>query len=130
MSPSTPKPETAERAFGDVKIRWLLMTGTKDVALIGEMDAKGRLTIYLALHGATKYRVVLGNADHSVFVERAFPGDRRRRNMNHHRVICALSTAFLDGYLQGNKDALAWLTALTPRSVMEPAGDWKASPEK
>ena len=34
MSPSTPKSETAERAFGDVKIPWLLMTGTKDVAPI------------------------------------------------------------------------------------------------
>ena len=57
MSPSTPKLETAERAFGDVKIPWLLMTGTKDVALIGEMDAKGRLTVYLVLHGAPKYQV-------------------------------------------------------------------------
>ena len=50
--------------------------------------------------------------------------------MNHHRVICALSTAFLDGYLQDNKDALAWLTGTGPRSVMEPADDWKTSPEK
>ena len=73
MSPSTPKLETAERAFGDVKIPWLLMTGTKDVALIGEMDAKGRLTVYLVLHGAPKYQVVLNTADHSVFVDRAFP---------------------------------------------------------
>ena len=129
MSPSTPKSETAERAFGDVKIPWLLMTGTKDVAPIGEMDAKERLTVYPALHGVPKYQVVLNNADHSIFADRAFH-DRRLRNLNHHRVIRALSTAFWDAYLKDNKDALAWLIGTGPRSVMEPADDWKASPEK
>ena len=130
MSPSTPKSETAERAFGDVKIPWLLMTGTKDVAPFGEMDAKERLTVYPALRGAPKYQVVLDNADHSVFADHAFPGDRRRRNTNHHRVIRALSTAFWDAYLRDDKDALAWLNGTGPRSVMELADDWKASPEK
>jgi predicted dienelactone hydrolase len=130
MSPSTPKSETAERAFGDVKIPWLLMTGTKDVTPIGVMDAKERLTVYPALRGAPKYQVVLDNADHSVFADRAFPGDRRRRNTNHHRVIRALSTAFWDAYLRDDKDALAWLNGTGPRSVMESADDWKASPEK
>jgi hypothetical protein len=52
------------------------------------------------------------------------------RNPNHHRVILALSTAFWDAYLQDNKDALAWLNGTGPRLVMEPADDWKASPEK
>ena len=51
MSPNPPKSETAERAFGDVKIPWLLMTGTKDVAPFGETDAKERLMVYPALHG-------------------------------------------------------------------------------
>jgi predicted dienelactone hydrolase len=130
MSPSTPKSETAESAFSDVKIPWLLMTGTKDVAPIGETDAKARLTVYPALHGVPKYQVVLNNADHSVFTDRVWRGDRGPRNPNHHRVIRALSTAFWDAYLQDNKDALAWLNGTGPRSVMEPADDWKASPEK
>jgi predicted dienelactone hydrolase len=130
MSPSTPKSETAERAFGEVKIPWLLMTGTNDVAPIGETDAKARLTVYPALHGAPKYQVVLNNADHSVFADRALPRDRRPGNLNHHRVIRALSTAFWDAYLQDNKEALAWLNGAGPRSVMEPADDWKASPQK
>jgi len=59
------------------------MTGTKDVTPIGVTDAKERLTVYPALHAAPKYQVVLDNADHSVFADRAFPGDR---NTNHHRV--------------------------------------------
>lgn len=130
MSPSTPKSETAERAFGDVKIPWLLMTGTKDVSPLGETDAKARLTAYPALHGVPKYQVVLNNADHSVFADRELPGDRGPRNLNHHRVIRALSTAFWDAYLQDNKDALAWLNGTGPRSLMEAADDWEASPEK
>jgi hypothetical protein len=45
-------------------------------------------------------------------------------------VILALSTAFWDAYLQGNKDALVWLNGDGPRSVMEKADDWKAAPVK
>jgi predicted dienelactone hydrolase len=129
-SPSTPVSTTAERAFGVVKIPWLLMTGTKDNAPIGHADVKSRLEVYPALHGAPKYQVVLNNAEHSAFTDRALPGDREPRNPNHHRVILALSTAFWDAYLQGNKDALAWLNGAGPRSVMEPADDWKISLEK
>jgi predicted dienelactone hydrolase len=129
MSPSTPRSITAEQAVGAVKIPWLLMTGTKDVSPI-ETDAKARLAIYPALRGAPKYQVVLNNAGHSVFTDSAVRGDGERRNRNHHRVILALSTAFWDAYLLDNKDALAWLNGIGPRSVMEPADDWKASPEK
>jgi predicted dienelactone hydrolase len=130
FSPSAPKSTTPERAFGEVKIPWLLMTGTKDTVPIGPADMKSRLAVYPALHGAAKYQVVLNNAEHSAFTDRPLPGDREPRNPNHHRVILALSTAFWDAYLRGDKDALAWLNGNGPRSVMEPADDWKAAPEK
>ena len=128
FSPSTPVSTSAERAFGAVKIPWLLMTGTKDTAPIGPADMKSRLAVYPALRGAPKYEVVLNNAEHSAFTDRALPGDHEPRNPNHHRVILAVSTAFWDAYLQGNKDALAWLNGAGPRTVMEPADDWKTSP--
>jgi predicted dienelactone hydrolase len=127
FSPSTPASTSAERAFGGVKIPWLLMTGTQDNAPIGHADVKSRLAVYPAMHGAPKYEVVLDKAEHSAFTDRALPGDRAPRNPNHHRAILALSTAFWDGYLRGNKDALAWLNGAGPRSVLEAADDWKAS---
>jgi predicted dienelactone hydrolase len=130
FSPSTPVSTSAERAFAAVKIPWLLMTGTKDAAPIGPANMKSRLAVYPALHGAPKYQVVLNDAEHSAFTDRALPGDCEPRNPNHHRVILALSTAFWDAYLQSNKDALAWLNGTGPRSVLESADDWKASPEK
>jgi predicted dienelactone hydrolase len=128
LSPSVPVSTTAEQAFGAVKIPWLLMTGTKDTAPIGPADMKSRLAVYPALHGAPKYQVVLNNAEHSAFTDRALPGDREPRNPNHRRAILALSTAFWDAYLRGDKDALAWLNGDGPRSVMETADDWKAAP--
>jgi len=127
FSPSSPKDGSAEKTFAAVKIPWLLMTGTKDVAPIGGQDVASRLKIYPALHNAPKYEVVLFNAEHSVFTDRALPGEREPRNPNHHRVILALSTAFWDAYLRGDPAALAWLDGAGPRSVMEPADHWQFS---
>ena len=125
FSPSAPRGGNAASAFASVKIPWMLMTGTKDLAPIGNADMKSRLAVYPALHGAPKYELVLHNAEHSAFTDRALPGDREPRNPNHHRVILALSTAFWDAYLRGDADALAWLNGTGPRSVMEPEDQWQ-----
>jgi hypothetical protein len=108
-----------------VKIPWLLMTGTKDVAPIGNASVKSRLAVYPNLKSAPKYEVVLHNAEHSVFTDRALPGDKQQRNPNHHRVILALSTAFWDAYLRDDAAALTWLNSDSPRSVMETEDQWQ-----
>ena len=127
FSPSSPKTGSTAKAFGAVKIPWMLMTGTKDVAPIGNTYVALRLAVYPALRGAPKYEVVLFNAEHSVFTDRPLPDDREPRNPNHHRVILALSTAFWDTYLRDDAAALAWLNGSGPRSVMEPADQWRCS---
>ncbi len=125
FSPSSPKGGGAALAFGAVKIPWMLMTGTKDVGPIGDEDVESRLAVYPNLKLAPKYEVVLNNAEHSVFTDRALPGDKEPRNPNHHRVILALSTAFWDAYLKDNAVALAWLNSDSPRSVMEAEDQWQ-----
>ena len=127
FSPSAPKHGSAEQAFGSVRIPWLLMTGTKDTSPIGRTDVQSRLAVYPALRGAPKYEVVLNNAEHSAFTDRALPGDHEPRNPNHHRVMLAVTTAFWDSYLRHDADALAWLNDAGPRSVLEPADDWQAA---
>ena len=127
FSPSAPQVGSAAKAFGAVKIPWLLMTGTKDLAPIGHADMQSRLAVYPALQGAPKYELVLHNAEHSVFTDRALPGDHEPRNPNHHRVILALSTAFWDAYLRKDAEALAWLNGPGPRSVMQPDDQWQLS---
>lgn len=127
FSPSPPPAGRAARAFGSVTIPWMLMTGTKDVAPVGDITVKSRLKVYPALHGAPKYQVVLFNAEHSAFTDRALPDDREPRNPNHHRVILALSTAFWDAYLRHDSNALAWLDGPGARSVMETQDQWEFS---
>ena len=127
LSPSAPRAGNPATAFGEVKLPWLLMTGTKDVAPIGKADLQSRWAVYPALHGAPKYELVLNNAEHSVFTDRPLPGDHEPRNPNHHRVILALSTAFWDAYLRGDAAALTWLNGSGPRSVMEDEDQWRMS---
>ena len=125
FSPSSPPGGDVETAFGSVTIPWMLMTGTQDVAPIGNEDVASRLRVYPALHGAPKYEVVLFDAEHSIFMDRPLPGDHEPRNPNHHRVILALSTAFWDAYLRGDTNALAWLDGPGPHSVMEAQDQWQ-----
>jgi predicted dienelactone hydrolase len=125
FSPSKPRLADANRAFGDVKIPWMLMTGTKDVSSIGNIDVAARLAVYPALPPGGKYELVLDKAEHSAFTDRALPGETEARNPNHHRVILALSTAFLDAWLQDNPAAKAWLQGTGPRAIMEKNDRWQ-----
>jgi len=125
FSPSSPRRGSAKQAFGSVAIPWMLMTGTKDLAVIGNADMKSRLAVFPALPAGGKYELVLHNAEHSAFSERALPGDKEKRNPNHHCVILALSTAFWDAYLRKAPAARAWLDGEGPRSVLEKEDRWQ-----
>jgi predicted dienelactone hydrolase len=125
FSPSTPRLGDAGKAFGEVKVPWLLMTGTRDISLIGGADLASRLGVFPALPPGGKYELVLENAEHSAFGDRPLPGDKEARNPNHHRVILALSTAFWDAYLRGDAAARAWLDGEGPRAVLEPKDRWQ-----
>jgi predicted dienelactone hydrolase len=125
FSPSSPRAGSPEAAFGDVKIPWLLMTGTKDVSPIGGQTAESRMAVYPALPEGSKYELVLDGAEHSAFSERALPGDAVTRNPNHHRAILALSTAFWDAYLREDAEARAWLDGDAAKSVLEEKDRWQ-----
>ena len=68
---------------------------------------------------------MLDGAEHSAFTERALPGDKGKRNPNHHRAILALSTAFLDAYLKDDASARAWLDGPDARNVLDKADRWQ-----
>ncbi len=126
MSPSSPRgKQDPKDAFGSVKVPWMLMTGTKDLSLIGDVDMASRLAVFPALPPGGKYELVLHDAEHSAFTERALPGDREPRNPNHHRVILALSTAFWDAWLLGDEDARTWLDKDGPASFLEKKDRWR-----
>jgi predicted dienelactone hydrolase len=125
FSPSSPRLANPKRAFGKVKIPWMLMTGTRDVAIIGDADVESRLAVFPALPPGSKYELVLYDAEHSAFADRGLPGDKIARNPNHHKVILALSTAFWDACLCNNREAKIWLDGDGPGSVIEKKDRWR-----
>jgi predicted dienelactone hydrolase len=125
MSPSVPKRGDAASAFDQVKVPWLLLTGTNDEAPIGGQTAASRLGVFPALPAGSKYELVLDKAEHSAFSDRALPGDHQPRNPNHHRAVQALTTAFFDAYLRNDAAARAWLDGDGPLSVLESADRWQ-----
>jgi predicted dienelactone hydrolase len=129
FSPSSPRRGDPARAFGSVGIPWLLMTGTNDTSPIGDADVESRLAVYANLPTTIdRYELVLHDAEHSAFSDRALPGDRQARNPNHHRAILALSTAFWDAYLRDEAAAREWLRGPGARSVLEKQDRWQSHP--
>jgi len=125
MSPSSPRRGTSQAAFAKVSLPWMLMTGTKDTAPIGDADMESRLAVFPALPPGGKYELVLFEGEHSAFTDRALPGDTEPRNPNHHRVILALSTAFWDTFLIGNSSAQQWLDGDGPKSILQDNDRWQ-----
>lgn len=130
FSPSTPARAQPTEAFGQVRLPWLLMTGTNDVArigggTIGAADVASRLAVYPALPPGGKYELVLHEASHFAFTDRPDFGGETPRNPNHHRVILALSTAFWDAWLREDPAARAWLDGEAPRALMETGDRWQ-----
>ena len=125
LSPNSPERGNADEAFANVKIPWLLMTGTNDGGVVGNATPESRLKVFPALPAGDKYQVVLDRAEHSAFSDRPLPGDREARNPNHHKVILALSTAFWDAYLKGDADAKAWLQGGGASAVLEAKDRWE-----
>jgi predicted dienelactone hydrolase len=125
LSPSPAKDGKNKRAFGQVTIPWMAMTGTKDTSIIKpELTAAGRLLVYPALPQGNKYELVLKDAKHMAFSDRTMVGSKQR-NKNHHLVIKALSTAFWEAHLLDNKRASAWLQGDSPQQMLQVGDTWK-----
>ena len=125
LSPSAPRRGSPRRAFGNVTLPWMLMTGTKDIARIGHATLEDRLSVFPALPPGGKYELVLHGAEHSAFTERRLPGDTGPRKPHHHRAILALSTAFWDTWLRNDAAAAQWLSGKGPRSLLKPEDRWQ-----
>ncbi len=125
MSPSSPRLGDPKKSFSDVTIPWLLMTGTDDVAIVGDTDVASRLAVFPALPPGNKYELVLESGEHEAFSDRDLPGSKKKRNPNHHRIILALSTSFWDAYLKDDEQAKEWLDGPGPASVIERGDRWQ-----
>lgn len=125
LSPSVPAGTEPEQAFEQVTIPWLLMTGTQDVAAIGDTTVADRLAVYPALPPGGKYELVLFEAEHHAFSDRPLSPVQKPRNPAHHPEIMALSTAFWDTWLLGFGDAWRWLGGDGARALLQPGDSWQ-----
>lgn len=125
MSPSLPRIGDGQSAFGSIAIPWMIMTGTEDDSPVGNATPESRREVFAALPPGEKYELVLFQGEHQAFGDRVLPGSKRPRDPNHHRVVLALSTAFFDAFLRGDKAALGWLESDAPRSVLADGDVWQ-----
>ena len=125
MSPSSPSLQSAGSAFGAVTTPCLLLTGTRDsLPLFSNQSIDSRRAIFSALPSGNTYELVLHNATHSAFSTRSIRNDPPP-NPKHHRAIEAITTAFWDAYLQGNKKAANWLRNGGAKAMLEPQDTWQ-----
>ncbi len=99
-------------SFTSVRIPTLHMTGTKDVGVVTELAAQERRNAYDLITEAQKYLMILDGGDHAVF-----GGPRREPrplDARHLDLIKAITTAFLDSFVNGDVEARAWLDDMLP----------------
>jgi predicted dienelactone hydrolase len=125
FSPSPPRVGDAAASFASVKIPCLLMTGTLDDSPIGNTSPESRLDVFPHLKQAAAWQVVFDKATHMDFGQR--PG--KTGSPRYHRAILALSTAFWDAELKGNKEAKAWLNGPGAKSVLIAEDKWEMNPQ-
>jgi predicted dienelactone hydrolase len=123
MSPSPPRIGDPAKAFGNIKIPCLLMTGTRDDSPIGDTTPEDRLRVFPHLQQAPAWQVVFDQATHMDFGQRLKAGDTSR----YHGAILALTTAFWDAELKADPSAKAWLNGEGARSVLVAADRWESN---
>lgn len=125
FSPSSPRGEDPKQIFDDVKIPWMLMTGTNDIAPIGTVDMASRLSVFPALPPGGKYELVLYGAEHSDFSNRSVSKTAKETTPHLHRAIVALSTNFWDTWLCKDVSATTWLHGDGPNSMLKKKDRWQ-----
>jgi len=123
-STSVPNTEQAAEALEGVNIPWLVMTATNDTVAVSSATVADRLKVFPALPSGDKYELVLFGGEHNAFVNNSNP-DSENYNPAHHVTITALSTAFWDAYLLGNRSAKSWLQGEGANAILSEGDTWK-----
>jgi predicted dienelactone hydrolase len=109
-APSVKQKELLDRAFAEVKIPVMHMTGTLDNSPIGETAAAERRIPFDHISGSDQYLITFDGGNHAIF---SGPGPKlghSKKDLVFQKYILISSTAFWDAYLKDNAQAKAWLT--------------------
>jgi len=94
-------------------------------------DAKRERTIPIRVYfpdltHAPAWQVIFDKATHMNFGERDFAG-KEQNGDRYHKAILALSTAFWDAHLKGDKAAMKWLKGAGAKSVLAESDVWETN---
>lgn len=98
-----------ERAYASIEIPILHMTGTNDVASIGNTRAEDRRVPFDLIGADDQYLVILEGGDHGVFSGLRWRNRDARNDRRHHALIEQFTLAFFDAHLMDDARAEAWL---------------------
>ena len=109
-SPVPRQPAQRQKAFRQIKIPCLHMTGTEDDSPVGDTKKEERrLPFDLSGDAADSYLVIFKGGDHMIFSGRGkLPGDRQK-DPRFQQLIRAATLAFWDAYLRDDPAAKKWL---------------------
>ncbi len=114
------------RARGEVKITWMLMTGTREVAPVSDTEVALPPAVFPALLPGSKYELVLQEAERFAFTDVILPGREGRRNPAHYRAILALSIALpLERY--GSPGMACWAGPALGSQARRPLAEEKGA---
>jgi len=114
FSPNARNKNKMEKQFGDIRMPFLSITGSKDGAVLNDGTTVADRTLpFQHMPAGDKYLLVLEGADHMVFGGLATP--RRKaaseRDAEIKTDVKAVTLAFWNAYLKADVSAKAWLAA-------------------
>lgn len=128
MSPAMPQQPDVAAALSNVRIPWLMMTGSKDHSPLGNLTPELRKQVFNHFPAAVDhYELTLGGAHHFVFTNDELPASVPLRRPRHQQTILTISTAFWDAYLRDDPAAKHWLAGRASRSVLEAGDRWRVA---
>lgn len=97
-----------DKSYGSIDIPFMHMTGTEDRSPIWDTPPEDRLLPYKHIKAAGQYLIVFEGGDHMLFSGR-LPAKRNSTDELYQNLICRASLAFWMAYLNGDKEAKAYL---------------------
>lgn len=123
MSPNARNKNQLEQQFGELRIPVLFLTGTADGSVLGDgTKPEDRLLPFQYAPGPGKALAVLEGADHMIFNGHQLRRKETPRDAVIQRDVKALTLAFWEANLNGDRSARAWLMDGGARAMLA-AGD-------
>lgn len=116
FSPNARQKQNLDEQFGQIKMPFLSITGTKDSSPIDNTQPEDRILPWEHMSPGEKYLAIFNGGDHSVFSGQKNGGPRKNRNPinpqnnNIENQVNAVTLAFWDSTLKQNKTAKKWPT--------------------